>query len=139
MNCNLFHWILIGMFVTGISEIKADNTVVNPSVDSSSSFVYPGLATPSIVSVQPVIPVNEEQIRAGLLYDAVSKKVIWQKNISTAYPIASLTKMMVAFLTVEDVRAGKFNWTDNVKWAREIIVGRGKHRKKVSSEVSYSL
>jgi D-alanyl-D-alanine carboxypeptidase len=32
-----------------------------------------------------------------------------------AYPIASLTKMMVALLTVEDIRAGRVDWSDEVK------------------------
>lgn len=83
--------------------------------------------------------VNESEIRAGLLYDVVNKKIIWQKNMGSPYPIASLTKMMVALLTVEDVRAGKFNWEDNVHWVRQTVTGRRHKRKTVYTSVNYTL
>ena len=70
------------------------------------------------------LQVNEGEIRAGLLYDAVNQKIVWEKNMSSSHPIASLTKMMVALLAVEDVRAGKYRWEDRVQWTRETVVGR---------------
>lgn len=85
------------------------------------------------------LPVNDSEIRAGLLYDAVNQKIVWQKNMGASYPIASLTKMMVALLAVEDVRAGKYRWEDRVQWTRETVVGRRKHRKVVRTIVNYSL
>jgi D-alanyl-D-alanine carboxypeptidase (penicillin-binding protein 5/6) len=39
--------------------------------------------------------------RAGLLFNLDSGRVLWQRNASTQLPIASLTKMMTALLTVE--------------------------------------
>lgn len=50
--------------------------------------------------------------------------------MQSAYPIASLTKMMVALLTMEDIRAGLFTWEDKVQWTREQYVGRGKKAEK---------
>ena len=85
------------------------------------------------------LQVNEGEIRAGLLYDAVNQKIVWEKNMSSSYPIASLTKMMVALLAVEDVRAGKYRWEDRVQWTRETVVGRRKHRRIVRTIVNYSL
>ena len=135
-----FILILNGLIATGISGLKAENPVGSSiGVDSTTNSYYSGLGTPFLIQQQPAIPVNENEVRAGLLYDAVNGKVIWQKNIGTIFPIASLTKMMVALLTVEDVRNGKFTWNDNVKWMRETIVGRRKNRKKVYCDVSYSL
>src|SRR5205085_12042590 len=81
----------------------------------------------------------ESEVKAGLIFDAVNGKIVWEKNINTAFPIASLTKMMVALLAVEDVRAGKFTWDDNVKWTRQTVVGRRKHTRRVYSEANYSL
>lgn len=83
--------------------------------------------------------VNEGEVKAGLLYDVMNKKIVWQKNMSTAFPIASLTKMMVALLAVEDVYAGKYKWTDNVHWVRSSVIGRRKNRRTVHSDVNYTL
>ena len=132
--------ILFGLIATGISVLKAEPLVGNVmGEDSTSNSFNLGLGTALQLQSLSSIPVNENEIRAGLLYDAVNEKIVWQKNIGTAYPIASLTKMMVALLAAEDVRSGKFAWNDNVKWTRETIVGRRKNRKKVYSQVNYSL
>lgn len=87
----------------------------------------------------PNINVNESEVRAGLLYDVVNKKVIWQKNMQSAYPIASLTKMMVALLALEDLQKGLFTWDDRIEWTRLEYRGRGKSRRKVTASVNYSL
>lgn len=78
-------------------------------------------------------------IRAGLLYDVETKKIVWEKNMNRAFPIASLTKMMVALITVEDVRSGKHQWTDTVSWIRDIAIGRRKHKRIIHTPVSSSL
>jgi D-alanyl-D-alanine carboxypeptidase len=54
-------------------------------------------------------------VRAGLLYDLVSDTIFWEKNMHEAYPIASLTKMMVGLLVVEDIYAGKTTWDTMVR------------------------
>ena len=140
MKINSFVAFFCGLIATCISVLKAETpegtSVVN---DSSSNLNFSNLNSTFLYNALPSIPVNENEIRAGLLYDAVNKKIVWQKNISAVYPIASLTKMMVALLTVEDVRSEKFNWNDKVNWTRESIVGRRKNRKKVYSQVCYSL
>lgn len=88
---------------------------------------------------EPALIVNESEVRAGMLFDVENKQVIWQKNMHNAYPIASLTKMMVALLAVEDVRKGIVTWEDKVQWTRIEYRGRGKNRRKVSSTVNYTL
>jgi D-alanyl-D-alanine carboxypeptidase (penicillin-binding protein 5/6) len=60
--------------------------------------------------------VVENDIRAGLLNDAErGANCLGKRIMYYAYPIASLTKMMVALITVEDIRAGKVDWSDEVK------------------------
>ena len=49
---------------------------------------------------------SASQIRAGLIYDCNTRTIVWEKDMNYAYPIASLTKMMVALLTIEDIKAG---------------------------------
>jgi len=63
----------------------------------------------------PKINVNDGIARAGLLYDMTSDTVIWEKNMNQAFPIASLTKMMVGLLTMEDIRDGKVDWNTMVR------------------------
>ncbi|MEP7263276.1 MAG: LysM peptidoglycan-binding domain-containing protein [Bacteroidota bacterium] len=55
---------------------------------------------------------DDGEIRAGLLYDVKRDKIVWQKDMDNAFPIASLTKMMVGLLAVEDVEAGKVQMSD---------------------------
>ena len=86
-----------------------------------------------------LIPYQEHEVKAGLLFDAVNKKIVWQKNMDMQLPIASLTKMMVALLAVEDIRAGKFFWTENVCWVRQTAVGRRSKRRIIRTDVNYSL
>ena len=140
MKIKTFILILIGLTITRFSVLNAETTGgLSIGDDSTSNSNYSGLKSPFLIQPQTAIPVNENEVKAGLLYDVVNGKVVWQKNIGKALPIASLTKMMVALLTVEDVRSGKFTWNDNLKWTRETFVGRRKSRKKVTSEIRYSL
>ncbi len=57
---------------------------------------------------------DDGEIRAGLLYDVKRDRIVWQKNMDESYPIASLTKMMVGLLAIEDVEAGKIQMSDVV-------------------------
>ncbi len=109
------------------------------SEDSSSTTDYTRLLPSLNLQPETSLLVNESEVRAGLLYDVDNKKVIWHKNMHSAYPIASLTKMMVALLTVEDVRNGLFTWEDKVRWTRQEYRGRGKSRRKITSTVNYTL
>jgi D-alanyl-D-alanine carboxypeptidase (penicillin-binding protein 5/6) len=139
MKHNFFKIILLGYFMGGISAIKAEtptNALLN---EAASKNEFYSLSTPVIPTVCASIPVNENEIKAGLLYDAVNQKIIWQKEMNTSFPIASLTKMMVALLAVEDVKSGKYSWDDRVKWVRQTTVGRKKNRKTVFTNVNYSL
>src|SRR6188508_2394900 len=79
----------------------ADTGTIINFYNPAGSFLYEPVAG---------VRANEHEMRAGLLYDIGNKKIVWQKEMNTPYPIASLTKMMVALLTVEDVRAGKISW-----------------------------
>jgi D-alanyl-D-alanine carboxypeptidase (penicillin-binding protein 5/6) len=51
-------------------------------------------------------------IKAGLIYDYTENRLVWEKNLHQQFPIASLTKMMVALITIEQVQAGKITLED---------------------------
>lgn len=61
---------------------------------------------------------NENEIRAGLLYDIDRNTIVWQKDMDYAYPIASLTKMMVGLLAFEDIESGKVCVDDRITVTR---------------------
>lgn len=115
-------------FCVAISSFALDTTNSLPSVLSDVQ-----------IDRHNLIPYQEHEVRAGLLYDAVNKKIVWQKNMDMQLPIASLTKMMVALLAVEDIRAGKFAWSENVNWVRQTAVGRRSKRRIIKTDVNYSL
>ena len=62
-----------------------------------------GIATPAL---DPVKLYFHTPPRAGLLFDLSSGRVLWQRNAYRRMPIASLTKMMTALLTVTSAPAG---------------------------------
>ncbi len=86
-----------------------------------TSFAQEIAATKSIPELKPfamdiignLVP-DEDELRAGLLYDTKRGVVVWQKDMDDAWPIASLTKMMVGLLAVEDVEAGRVSMDDTI-------------------------
>lgn len=81
---------------------------------------------------------NESLIRAGLLYDVERKVIVWEKDMNYAYPVASLTKMMVALLAIEDIKNGKANWNDEVLVSRVYYKGR-RHKTRYMVQEKYTL
>lgn len=71
------------------------------------------------IAVDTSLGYNEKYMRAGLVYDLNTNTVVWEKQMKTAVPIASLTKMMVALLTIEDIKAGIIDWKTPVKVTKE--------------------
>lgn len=122
-----FAGIVLLILFTGIPQWLSSQ----PSADS----VLPEI---KIVN-ENLISVNEMGVRAGLLYDTETNQIVWKKDIEYAYPIASLTKMMVALLVLEDVQNCKADWNDKLE-LKNTIVTRVKRRKvcKVIND-TYSL
>jgi serine-type D-Ala-D-Ala carboxypeptidase (penicillin-binding protein 5/6) len=61
-----------------------------------STYATQPVAPPERVDFKPHIP-----LRAGLLFDVATGKVLWEQGASNALPIASLTKMMTALVVVQ--------------------------------------
>lgn len=128
----ILHASFPGFAVSGPIECADNGDTIVP-ID------YSGLSGQFRLLEDTGLAVNESEVKAGLLYDVANNKIVWQKNLNTIFPIASLTKMMGALLAIEDINAGKFNWTDTVKWTRSSVVGSRRHRKTVYSTASYTL
>jgi len=82
--------------------------------------------------------VQEDQLRAGLLYDIDKNTIVWEKGMDIAYPIASLTKMMVALLAVEDIQAEKRDWSDEITVTRSYKKSP-RSRKVITTQETYTL
>lgn len=66
------------------------------------------------IEVDSSLAYAPELIRAGLIYDYDQNRLVWEKNMEEQLPIASLTKMMVALITMEHIRQGKIDKEDIV-------------------------
>jgi len=53
-------------------------------------------------------------IKAGLIYDHTENRLVWEKNLEEEFPIASLTKMMVALIAIEQIHCGNLELEDQV-------------------------
>lgn len=106
--------------------VKKDSTLVQPREPSVA--LVPGMVNAD----------NYNDLRAGLIYDATQNTIVWEKDMNYAYPIASLTKMMVALITVEDIRAGKADWQDNISVTHRYKKSR-RSRKVYTVNATYTL
>lgn len=99
----------------GSSDYDVENSIsyIKPEVQGTGYSKFTTDISPTLLKIQ------DDVIRAGLLYDISSGTIIWEKNMHKAYPIASLTKMMVGLLVVEDINAGKTGWNSKVKVTNE--------------------
>ncbi|MFM8950670.1 MAG: LysM peptidoglycan-binding domain-containing protein [Bacteroidota bacterium] len=81
---------------------------------------------------------REGELRAGLLYDINKNTIVWEKRMDEAFPIASLTKMMVALLAVEDIAAQKRDWSDEITVTRSYKKSP-RSRKVITTTETYTL
>jgi D-alanyl-D-alanine carboxypeptidase len=102
------------------------------ATDSTRMPVSPAEVTLKETAFYTLAPIeglvgNEHLLKAGLLYDVETKKILWQKEMDQAFPIASLTKIMVALLIREDIRDEKITWETSIKVSREAcLIGGSK-------------
>lgn len=67
-----------------------------------------------IMAVDSSLGYSPALIKAGLVYDHTEHKVVWEKNMNKNFPVASLTKMMVALVAMEMANEDKISLTDTV-------------------------
>ncbi|HHV61018.1 MAG TPA: D-alanyl-D-alanine carboxypeptidase [Firmicutes bacterium] len=67
-------------------------------------------ATSKVYAYKPAI-----DAKAAILVDASTGQVLYEKNVHTKVPPASITKIMTMLLVMEDVEAGKVKLTDTVR------------------------
>lgn len=89
----------------------------NPASDSESEKEeYPHKQHNYInVEIDTTLAYAPSLIKAGLIYDYTENRLVWEKNLEEQFPIASLTKMMVALIAMEQIHAGNIGLEDEVK------------------------
>jgi D-alanyl-D-alanine carboxypeptidase (penicillin-binding protein 5/6) len=91
--------------------LLTENGVGKAATSPSEDIMVPAGSNDNY-SVAPVagLAPDTRTVKAGLLYDVSSNKVVWEKGLYSSFPIASLTKMMTVLLVREDIRDGKTGW-----------------------------
>ncbi len=117
----------IGSSDTIHSKIDTNKSVVNLQKDFNTD-IQPGLLSENSAS----------QIRAGLIYDCTTNTIVWEKDLKYAYPIASLTKMMVALIAIEEIKKGNVDWQDKVQVERSYRASK-KSKKVTTVKETYTL
>lgn len=72
-----------------------------------------------VLAVDSSLAYAPSLFKAGLVYDATDNRVVWEKNMNQRFPIASLTKMMVALVALEQAEAGNLSLTDTVTISKQ--------------------
>lgn len=52
--------------------------------------------------------------KSAILMDATSGKVLFNKNAQTAYPVASMSKLMTEYIVLDHIASGAIHWEDMV-------------------------
>lgn len=55
-----------------------------------------------------------ENAKAGILMDATTGEIIFEKNKDEQLAVASMTKMVAQIIILEQIENGKIKWTDEV-------------------------
>lgn len=128
------------LYILWLIMASATNLMAGLSTGNETDNTRPSVsATPFKTELIEGIVGQNQQIRAGLLYDVELNKIVWEKDMEYAYPIASLTKMMVALLAVEDINAGKISWEDKITVSRTYKkYYRGRRRGTYTVQENYS-
>jgi serine-type D-Ala-D-Ala carboxypeptidase (penicillin-binding protein 5/6) len=106
------------------ANAKGPDTLQYVPADNFQSSIIPGLVA------------DENEIRAGLLYDVSRNTIVWQKDMDYSYPIASLTKMMVGLLAIEDIEAGNICLDDKISVTRTFKKRISRRSRRYSCVVS---
>lgn len=114
-----------------------DGNKENPDSDKSS---YPHKQHSYInIQIDSSLAYAPSLIKAGLVYDYTENRLVWEKNLEDQFPIASLTKMMVALITMEQVTAGIVHLDDVVTISQNATwVGGSKVYVKAGQELTVS-
>lgn len=89
-----------------------------------AAILAPGTAQAATKTVSKV------PARAAYVMDANSGQVLYQQNADKRYPIASLSKLLTVYLTVNAINEGKISWDDEVTMPQNLI--------KLSHSYAYS-
>jgi D-alanyl-D-alanine carboxypeptidase len=72
------------------------------------------LFIPSVVSASPDEEVILKEAKSGVLMEASTGKIIYEKNSHEKVAIASLTKMVAQIIILENIEKGIIKWEDIV-------------------------
>ncbi|MBT8194980.1 MAG: LysM peptidoglycan-binding domain-containing protein [Bacteroidia bacterium] len=130
------NWYFIVILLFAVNTVYAQEKTQYPLTSSLGLETYQ--LGDFVVEQHPNLLPSQNSIRAGLLYDAEKGVIVWEKNAENAYPMASITKMMVALIAVEDVYDGKHDWNSEITYSVRVRKSR-RSRRYYTVNVTYTL
>lgn len=61
-----------------------------------------------------VLRANQANVRAEMVVDSQTGQILAEKNSRRAVPIASLTKLVTLYIVVQQIKAGKLRWNQQI-------------------------
>ena len=86
------------------SEIKEENSSDSKETNTDNDNSSSNNSSTSLIS----------NAKAGVLMDATTGEIIFEKNKDEKLAVASMTKMVAQIIILEQIEEGKIKWTDKV-------------------------
>jgi D-alanyl-D-alanine carboxypeptidase (penicillin-binding protein 5/6) len=125
VDMRLLQWMSISggivFFLVGCTLGETEARIARANRQPAPTATEPALAqtvrrptpraapTPSVPTDHPALP-SSQTFQAVLLQDATTGQVLFAQNSEKQWPAASLTKMMVALLALEEIAAGRLSF-----------------------------
>ncbi len=117
----------------GLTASDSTGTEIDKENYPHKQFNYINVEIDTTLAYEPTL------IRAGLIYDYTENRLVWEKNLEEQFPIASLTKMMVALIAAEQIQAGNIQLEDLVTISQKATwVGGSKVYLKAGQKITVS-
>ncbi|MBI2024557.1 MAG: D-alanyl-D-alanine carboxypeptidase [Candidatus Harrisonbacteria bacterium] len=114
-NALLVGLVVLAVLLGGIKSGTPDNEVINAKSEATSVVASVRETTQESFAPAPFVSAT-----AYLVKDIFAVEPIWEKNTSRKWPIASITKLMTAIITLE-----VFDLQERVVMSREAIATEG--------------
>ncbi|KEK24141.1 D-alanyl-D-alanine carboxypeptidase family protein [Bacillus gaemokensis] len=105
-----FHGSILEKKDTNVSKVKGKMTIDGPPLQVAE---LPKIGLSEKVIPQKYIPVVEA--KAAMIIDASDGQVMYQNHEEDVLAPASMSKMMTAYILLENIHKGKVHWEDQVK------------------------
>ncbi|QIL46554.1 D-alanyl-D-alanine carboxypeptidase [Vagococcus coleopterorum] len=125
--------VIVGLFSSSMSGYAAEEEL--PVIDKTLSGKLNGAEKPTIQPEDDIMKIAAKagsvypefyRPKGGIVIDSLSGDVLWSENPDKVWPIASLSKLMTAYIVLDEISEGdltldsKFKVTDDIQAISQI-------------------